>query len=289
MFFTDIILCVDICLHKFGNTSTQRCLLFATSSDAVGCEEFILKDFPIQQSIVIKALNFKINHPTSPAHQMNELSTVTLYAVFMPQGQVGRASKFFRHAGCCISTRFAEDLLKYAHVAAEVQSEKQIKELERNEADTHLLEKIKQRIANLLERGRQPNAQKVSSKDVFLFQTGMAAHYFFTSLLSSWDEDSRPSWKGDTTVIFGFLYDSSVRLQREYSKDYIFYGFGSDEELSELENFCIVRGGVKVVVCECPSNPLLQTPDFGRLRKFADRFVFLLVVEYVRIPRCEYL
>ena len=36
---------------------------------------------------------------------------------------------------------------------------------------------------------------------------------------------------------------------------------------------------ISAVFCECPSNPLLQTPDFKRLRELADRHGFLVCVD----------
>ena len=46
-----------------------------------------------------------------------------------------------------------------------------------------------------------------------------------------------------------------------------------------LETIAVEGKSVQAVWCQCPSNPLLRVPDLLRLRKLADRYGFLLVVD----------
>jgi cystathionine gamma-synthase len=59
----------------------------------------------------------------------------------------------------------------------------------------------------------------------------------------------------------------------------VFYGFGSSEELDDLEKR--LEGGERFMALftEFPSNPLLMTPDLVRIRKLADKYDFCVVVD----------
>jgi cystathionine gamma-synthase len=59
----------------------------------------------------------------------------------------------------------------------------------------------------------------------------------------------------------------------------LFYGHGSEEELDELETR--LAGGERYLslVCEFPGNPLLSSPNMARIRKLADEYKFLVVVD----------
>lgn len=59
----------------------------------------------------------------------------------------------------------------------------------------------------------------------------------------------------------------------------VFYGFGSSEELDELEKR--LAGGERFLVLftEFPTNPLLRSPDLERIRALADTYDFAVVID----------
>ncbi len=65
----------------------------------------------------------------------------------------------------------------------------------------------------------------------------------------------------------------------------MFYGDHPDVNLAAFEGVLgslgssATRPPVSSVFCECPSNPLLQTPNLPRLRQLADEYGFLIIVD----------
>lgn len=59
----------------------------------------------------------------------------------------------------------------------------------------------------------------------------------------------------------------------------LFYGFGSSEELDELEKR--LEGGERFLALftEFPTNPLLRSPDLERIRALADKYDFAVVID----------
>lgn len=136
---------------------------------------------------------------------------------------------------------------------------------------------VRTRISDLLKRASisPEHSSRVSPSDVFLYPTGMAAIYECNKLLQDW----RP----DQSIVFGFSYELTLKLLQNYGKACRFYGFGTTEELDELETYLATEQqlGRKVqsVWCECASNPLLRTVDLARIRGLADQYGFVVVVD----------
>jgi cystathionine gamma-synthase len=59
----------------------------------------------------------------------------------------------------------------------------------------------------------------------------------------------------------------------------IFYGFGNESELDELEGRLSSGERVLALFCEFPSNPLLVSPDMARISQLAERYDFAVVVD----------
>ncbi|CAG8725687.1 2399_t:CDS:2, partial [Acaulospora morrowiae] len=57
------------------------------------------------------------------------------------------------------------------------------------------------------------------------------------------------------------------------------YGNGSSEEIDSIERLLESGEQVLALFCEFPSNPLCRSPDLKRLRKLADKYNFLIVVD----------
>lgn len=76
-----------------------------------------------------------------------------------------------------------------------------------------------------------------------------------------------------------FPYIDTLKITEKFGPGSIFYGFGSSEELDDLEKR--LEGGERFMALftEFPSNPLLRTPDLERIRSLADKFDFCVVVD----------
>lgn len=112
----------------------------------------------------------------------------------------------------------------------------------------------------------------ISERDVFLFPTGMSAIYNAYRIV----QELRPDKK---SVQYGFPYLDTLKIQEKFGPGCHFLGHGETDEIDYLENTILPSESISAVFCEFPSNPLLRTPDLTRLRRLADKYGFLLVVD----------
>jgi cystathionine gamma-synthase len=70
-----------------------------------------------------------------------------------------------------------------------------------------------------------------------------------------------------------------LKILQKWGPGCHFYGIGEDPNIDELE--ALLKSGERILslFCEFPSNPLLKSPDLKRLRKLADEYNFLIVVD----------
>ncbi|KAH4087892.1 hypothetical protein HBI88_199960 [Parastagonospora nodorum] len=111
-----------------------------------------------------------------------------------------------------------------------------------------------------------------SEDDVYLYPTGMSSIFnAHRNIMQA---------KGpQKAVVFGFPYIDTLKITEKFGPGSIFYGFGSSEELDDLEKR--LEGGERFMALftEFPSNPLLRTPDLERIRNLADKYDFCVVVD----------
>ena len=76
-----------------------------------------------------------------------------------------------------------------------------------------------------------------------------------------------------------------MKILEKWGPGCIFYGNHPDANLAAFETALGSLGSsvttppVSALFCECPSNPLLQTPNLPRLRQLADKYGFLIVID----------
>ena len=113
---------------------------------------------------------------------------------------------------------------------------------------------------------------EVSEDDVYLYPGGMnAIFHTHQNLLAA---------KGALeSIVYGFPYIDTLKMTQKFGPGCLFLGFGSADELDELE--ARLAGGHKYLALftEFPSNPLLQSADLARIRGLADRYGFWVVVD----------
>lgn len=113
----------------------------------------------------------------------------------------------------------------------------------------------------------------VSYEDVYLFPSGMASIFNAHHALLSSEEPKK-------SVCFGFPYVDTLNILKKFGPGVHFLGLGDDASLDELErNLESGEYDIMALFCECPSNPLLKTPNLKRIRKLADKYEFAVVVD----------
>ncbi|EGV65776.1 Cystathionine gamma-synthase [Yamadazyma tenuis] len=125
----------------------------------------------------------------------------------------------------------------------------------------------------LAEHVQQSTDTPLNYEDVYLFSTGMAAIFnAHRALLNS--QEPRMS------VCFGFPYVDTLNILKKFGPGVHFLGMGDDKALEELEEN-LENGSYNIMglFCECPSNPLLKTPNLKKIRQLADKFKFAIVVD----------
>lgn len=271
-------------MARFANPS-ESCLIFPAHGDAVACKAFLASPKNGNMALDdlhICAVDSKISEDLVGSEGDRSpvcIRTIRLYACFFPLENVPQAIIFWRLTGMGISSRLAEDVLEHIDSLRRIPSltTSSFKHSPESLAAVAMAE-LQGRIAHLLERARidGPRNVLVSSSDVYLYQTGMAAIYHCNQLVSQ-------SWGALESIVFGFPYELTLKMVQTYGRSCKFYGLGTPEELDELENYLAQdsreRETPRAVWCECASNPLLRTVDFDRLRRLANHHKFLIVVD----------
>lgn len=135
---------------------------------------------------------------------------------------------------------------------------------------------LKRRICGKVEESNSEIAGRVGSlskDDVYLYPSGMAAIFNSHRALLQ----TQPPKK---SVCFGFPYVDTLNILKKFGPGVHFLGLGDDNSLDELENN-LESGNLDIMAlfCECPSNPLLKTPNLKRIRSLADKYNFAVVVD----------
>lgn len=266
---------------------TLSSLLFNSAGDGERAKTFVLN-----------GLSSSFNNHKS-AHQMASLVELIVEPGFSLQALLCHepdaaflAKEFWQHTGTGISTRLAE----YALQVLGIDDAKKDKVSINWTNDALVKETLCSRIAGILNEANESRATEshrcfslfnsrsspkrnssinqvtISSKDIHLFPSGMAAIYTAHQLAMR----LFPSRK---SVQFGFPYVDTLKLQQKMGPGVSFYGNGSSLDLDELTLKLQKGETISAVFCEFPSNPLFKTPDLVRLSKLAKEFGCLLIVD----------
>ncbi|KAG8529256.1 uncharacterized protein KY384_005891 [Bacidia gigantensis] len=119
---------------------------------------------------------------------------------------------------------------------------------------------------------RTASVDGFSEDDVYLYSCGMNAIFHAHNMMMA--------CKGNLkSVSYGFPYTDTLKILEKFGPGCQFYGYGSDEELDDLEKRCEAGERFLAVFCEFPGNPLLQTPNLPRIRSLANHYGFAVVVD----------
>ncbi|KAG7095426.1 hypothetical protein E1B28_006175 [Marasmius oreades] len=121
--------------------------------------------------------------------------------------------------------------------------------------------------------------KELSEDDVYLYPTGMNAIWNAHQLALS---ALRPA----KSVCFGFPYTDTLKVLQKWGPGCHFFGHGLDNDIDQLEILLDAESKsnpskppILALFTEFPSNPLLRSADLPRLRKLADKYDFLIVID----------
>jgi cystathionine gamma-synthase len=239
------------------------CLLFASRETAEECKAYATRDprrgdeLLEEELLSIRVFDVKYRY----------------YAVIVPAPKMGTIVPFWINPGMGVSSRRAEESLKYIDELREVTDDTPQPQVADSPAQTQLRE----RIAGLLERAPvgPVRSRKVQPEDVYLFPTGMGAIYSIHRYLLK--QQNKPS------VLFGFAFHSTIHVLEDYGPGCKSFGNGDAKDLDDLETYLEAEAkegrSVQALYTEFPANPLLRSPDLIRLRQLADKYHFVLAVD----------
>jgi cystathionine gamma-synthase len=172
----------------------------------------------------------------------------------------------WQNPGLGVSLRGAEQLLEGIDTIKEVPFEVGMETFPAPswtpESEVH--DALRERIVELLHRApRDADKVKCTSKDVFLYSTGMAAIFDSSNLLTK----HRPG----TAVLLGVVFHTTYHhLIEESPQGMKHFGRVDSEGIAIFENWLKREKdegrSVSYVFVEVPGNPTLDTPDTARLK-----------------------
>ncbi|MCA9050663.1 MAG: PLP-dependent transferase, partial [Planctomycetaceae bacterium] len=188
-----------------------------------------------------------VRHAVSAVATVQKLPDQSICGVTVEADHFPVLKQYWQHAGENASSRTAELLLADRSAPT---------------TETAARRTVRRRIADF---------QNCSADDVRLFPSGMAA------IAAAWRavSETHPG----RSCQFGFPYVDTLKIQQRFpGAHHEFLPLGDTADLQQLDNLC-ANGNVTSIFCEVPTNPLLKTPDVGRLRQIADRRNVLLVID----------
>ncbi|TGK21245.1 PLP-dependent transferase [Leptospira fluminis] len=165
---------------------------------------------------------------------------------------------FIQHTGCLVSSRKAEDYLFKKGLIDSLYSEETFKEEDPNAS-------VCKELGNLYP-GR--------NLEILLTTSGMNGIYAtFKALDEARAKEGKILW-----LRLGWLYVDNIRILEKYSRGSRIFHEVAD--LSELEEFLEKEGNrVAAILTESPTNPLIQVPDYPKLKNLLDRYGIPLIAD----------
>lgn len=209
-----------------------------------------------------------------------DIGGTRLYAAVFPAPKARGIMGVWQNPGIGPSIRLAEDLLAQIDTITDVYCDPRganppARIAAFPESEAH--ESLRQRISNLLHRAAiDPVQIRVTPKDIYLYQTGMAALYAAHNALLAY----RPG----TVVVLGAIFHSTIHWLSEQSpQGYKHFGpvdtAGLDVFESYLREERSACRNVSYVLVEFPSNPLLASANLRRLKALSEEHGFVLEVD----------
>ncbi|KAI9775199.1 MAG: hypothetical protein M1839_001387 [Geoglossum umbratile] len=139
-------------------------------------------------------------------------------------------------------------------------------------------QELRQRIANLLSVDIRPgDPAVVEASDVYLYPSGMSALFNTHQVLLT------ALGREKESICFGFTYLDTLKFLSGFGPGCLFLGHSSldllETTLQQSGSYGDEKRPFLALFCEVPGNPLLQSPDMQRIKRLADRWGFVVVVD----------
>lgn len=118
--------------------------------------------------------------------------------------------------------------------------------------------------------------RNVCEQDVYLYSCGMNA--IFDSHQLAMEVTKKPQG-ALPSICFGFPYIDTLKILEKWGPGCLFYGNGIDEDLDDLEKRLENGEQYAALITEFPSNPLLRSPNLARIRRLADQYGFVVIID----------
>ncbi|KAH8688887.1 putative cystathionine gamma-synthase [Talaromyces proteolyticus] len=112
----------------------------------------------------------------------------------------------------------------------------------------------------------------LTEDDVFLYPNGMNSIFNTHQNVLSARGSKR-------SICFGFPYTDTLKILEKWGPGCLFYGYGSDEDLDDLERRLEQGERFLALFTEFPSNPLLKSPNLKRIHALGKKYDFAIVVD----------
>lgn len=194
-----------------------------------------------------------------------EIAGHRVYAVYFEPQHTPSVVLTWGNPGLGISIRGGEELLKGVESMKELTFENNDLPSPTWTPETSAHQGVRERIVELLRHAPiDPEKVKCEPKDVFLYQTGMAAIFHSTNLLAK----ERPG----TMVVLGIIFHNTYHhLIEECPHGLKHFGKVDKEGIDSFEKWlddeAAAGRSVSYAFIEFPGNPTLDTPDLARLKK----------------------
>ncbi|WVO13252.1 hypothetical protein L204_100865 [Cryptococcus depauperatus] len=134
-----------------------------------------------------------------------------------------------------------------------------------------------------LERGTGSGMKAVTEEDVYLYPCGMSAIWHAHGICRQ--TRTIEGEKEGKSICYGFPYTDMLKVLNKWGSGCHFFGAGGSEDIDALEKLLVEtesnpnEPAILALFCEFPSNPLLRSPNLVRIRKLADTYGFIIVID----------
>ncbi|KAK0438357.1 PLP-dependent transferase [Desarmillaria tabescens] len=279
-----------VCSDLHGSQD-EECLLFPSSRIAEHCQAYIRKrSGDTEPRIVPFKLPIKDN-PTGISLLFPD-GVPDLFAVFCPSSSFSRAMQFWLYTGTGISSRLAEHCLSSLpeglvdHSALTIPLSPRIwrdadfyhvhKPLESGVKAKAIIQKL---FSGIIDDGPDNvrGVSNISPDDMYLYSTGMNAIWEAHMMMMHTQS------KRQKCAAFNLLFAHTHGMLENWGPGYHFFSNGS---IDDFEAFLALEHArnpsqppISALYIDFPSNPLLRSPDISHLRKLADQYDFVIIID----------
>lgn len=175
--------------------------------------------------------------------------------------KIKKAQDFLQHTGSGISSRWAEDFMINEGILQNIQAEEYFV----GDAESYILNTL------------NDSYGAKSKDDIYLTSSGMNSIYsVYKSITNLQHENGKSIW-----IQFGWLFMDTMQLiekfQTNENNNFIVYSIAN---LVELELIFSEKGKyIAGIITEVPSNPLVQTPDIVSIKRLADKYNCIFIID----------